>query len=548
MSRNYLLDHGTRVTPQTEKARADQVPNSAGGFVWPVDEWTRLRRFLVLGSEGGSYYASQRDLTKENVDSIRALALSDGPRLVEEIVEISESGRAPKNDPALYALAVAFSLGDTETRLAAGKALPRVARIGTHLFHFVAYVETMRGWGRMMRKAIAEWYDSKEPDQLAYQVVKYGSRDDWSHRDLLRLARVEHGSDPARRDIYGFISSHVGHERVPDEKYGDNVIVKPWEPSEVTPRLIEGFLKAKSATSASETAALVREYNLPREALITEHLNDGDVWAAMLEQKMPITAMVRNLATMTRNGVFASKANLTLVTDALGDAAVIRKSRIHPLNVLIALRTYAQGRGYRGDSTWHPDIKIIDALDEAFYIAFDNVEPTGKSHLLGLDVSGSMSMYTVAGAPITPREAAVAMALVTLHAEDDVEIMGFSDIFMPLNFSRRTRLDDACRMTENLPFRRTDCSLPMIWARQQNKDFDAFVVYTDAETYAGVMHPHQALQQYRERQHANARLAVVGLISNGFTLADPNDAGMMDFVGFDSSSPQLIADFVAGRI
>ena len=35
-----------------------QVPNSAGGFAWAVDEWTRLRRFLVLGSEGGSFYAA----------------------------------------------------------------------------------------------------------------------------------------------------------------------------------------------------------------------------------------------------------------------------------------------------------------------------------------------------------------------------------------------------------------------------------------------------------------------------------------------------------
>lgn len=543
---DYLLEHGTRVTPQSEKMREDQVPNSAGGFVWPVDEWTRLRRFLVLGSEGGSYYASQRDLTKENVDVVRSLAKSDGIKLVEEIVEISESGRAPKNDPALYALAVAFSIGDTETKLAAGKALPRVARIGTHLYHFVAYAETMRGWGRMMRKAIGEWYD-KNPDQLALQAIKYRQRDDWSGRDLLRLAHPKE-LDSAQREVLGFISGNTAHQIVSDQKYGDNVTVSQWEPSEATPRLIEGFIKAQAAQSASETAALVREYDLPREALKTEHLNDVDVWTAMLETKMPMTAMIRNLANMTRTGVLDSKANLALVTDALGDAEIIRKSRVHPMTMLIALRTYAHGRGLRGQNTWTPKINVIDALDEAFYMAFDNVEPTGKSHLLGLDVSGSMSSGWVAGAPITPREAATAMALVTLHAEDDVEIMGFSNQFMPLNFSRRTRLDDACRQTERLPFQGTDCSLPMIWARQHNKNFDAFVVYTDSETWAGLMHPSQALQQYRERQHANARLAVVGLVSNGFTIADPNDAGMMDFVGFDSAAPQLISDFVAGRI
>jgi 60 kDa SS-A/Ro ribonucleoprotein len=29
-----------------------------------------------------------------------------------------------------------------------------------------------------------------------------------------------------------------------------------------------------------------------------------------------------------------------------------------------------------------------------------------------------------------------------------------------------------------------------------------------------------------------------------FTIADPNDAGMMDVVGFDPATPQAIAEFV----
>ena len=52
-----------------------QVPNSAGGFAWSVDDWTRLRRFLILGSEGGSYYASELELTRKNAQAVeRCLA------------------------------------------------------------------------------------------------------------------------------------------------------------------------------------------------------------------------------------------------------------------------------------------------------------------------------------------------------------------------------------------------------------------------------------------------------------------------------------------
>ena len=44
------------VTPQAEPILGStQLPNSAGGYAWAVDRWTRLDRFLVLGTEGGTY-------------------------------------------------------------------------------------------------------------------------------------------------------------------------------------------------------------------------------------------------------------------------------------------------------------------------------------------------------------------------------------------------------------------------------------------------------------------------------------------------------------
>jgi 60 kDa SS-A/Ro ribonucleoprotein len=36
------------------------------------------------------------------------------------------------------------------------------------------------------------------------------------------------------------------------------------------------------------------------------------------------------------------------------------------------------------------------------------------------------------------------------------------------------------------------------------------------------------------------------MTSNGFTLADPNDRGMLDVAGFDTTVPSVIADFVRG--
>ena len=68
---SYLKQYSIRRTPQSEPIPgADQVRNSAGGVAWAVDDWTRLRRFLILGSEGGSDYAGERELTRENADAV----------------------------------------------------------------------------------------------------------------------------------------------------------------------------------------------------------------------------------------------------------------------------------------------------------------------------------------------------------------------------------------------------------------------------------------------------------------------------------------------
>jgi 60 kDa SS-A/Ro ribonucleoprotein len=95
-----------------------------------------------------------------------------------------------------------------------------------------------------------------------------------------------------------------------------------------------------------------------------------------------------------------------------------------------------------------------------------------------------------------------------------------------------------------LPFQGTDCALPMIHAMKERMEIDAFVVLTDSETWAGNIHPKQALDKYRAQFGIPAKLVVVGMVSNGFTIADPNDRGMLDVVGFSTDTPTVIADFI----
>ena len=197
---SYLKFHGKRRTPQLAPIPgAGKTPNSAGGYAWAVDDWTRLRRFLILGSEGGSYYTDEWELTRENAKTLERCIEADGSRTVAEIVRVSSEGRAPKNDAAIFAVAMCVGAADESTRRAALEALPEVCRTGTHLFRFAQFVEQFRGWGRSLRRAVGRWYVDQDADALAYQAVKYRQRDGVSHRDLLRLAHPQIGWAPATR-------------------------------------------------------------------------------------------------------------------------------------------------------------------------------------------------------------------------------------------------------------------------------------------------------------------------------------------------------------
>jgi 60 kDa SS-A/Ro ribonucleoprotein len=533
-------------TPQSAAIPGtSQVPNSTGGFAFAVDDWTRLDRFLILGSEGGSYYATERKLTRENAQAVLRCLQLDGRRVVNRIVEMSDAGRAPKNDPALFALALAAKLGEVDTRRAAFAALPRVARIGTHLFHFAEYVKALGGWGRGTMRAFARWYTDMEAGRLALQAVKYQSRGGWSHRDLLRKAHPR-AKDERQQAIFHWMTQ--GWESVGEVPHPDTILAMVW-----------AFERAKSLREKKDVALLVelsRDYRLPHECVPTEMKQYPEVWEALLPD-MGLTAVLRNLGKMTKVGLLGAFSDAErLVISRLERAEALRAARVHPLQVLVALNTYAQGHGQKGKLTWKPRRKIVDALDGAFYLAFKAIEPTHARTLLALDVSGSMAGGLIAGMPgITPRAASAAMALITAAVEPNHELVAFTtgpnrsmhhgigSGITPMAISPRSRLDHVVKAVSDLPFGGTDCALPMIWAAENKVPVDIFCVYTDSETWAGNIHPVQALRAYRHKMGIGAKLVVIGMVSSGFSIADPDDGGMLDVVGFDTATPSVMADF-----
>jgi 60 kDa SS-A/Ro ribonucleoprotein len=538
--------HGS--TPQSQPASPKQARNAAGGYAFVVSPWTRLERFLILGAEGGTYYASEQKLVLANARGVAACLDEDGVRAVAMIVAISEAGRAPKQSPAIFALAMACAHPHDVTRTAALAALPRVCRTGAQLFEFLTTVQELRGWGRSLRKAVCRWYMAKTPDALAYQVVKYRQRAGFSHRDALRLAGGAVGPRSLEQDaVLRYLTTGTNG-------FGARAVVRSGKtthydaiPIEALPRLVLAFEELQGETDEARAAQLITDHGLTHEMVPTTLHGSPLVWRALLEQ-MPMTAMLRNLGRLTTLGVLAQGSEGTrLVVSRLHDVARLAKARVHPLSVLVALNTYRMGHGVRGGKQWKPVPQVVAALESAFDLTFGVIPATGARTLFALDVSGSMGGGQVAGMTgITPRVGSAAMAMATMRAEPNWMVMGFSHELVPLTLHPRMSLEQVIQTVSAVPMGGTDCAQPMLWAARTRTKVDAFVVYTDNETWFGKVHPHQALDQYRQQLGIAAKLIVVGMTATKFSIAAPDDPSMLDVVGFDTAAPRVMADFITG--
>jgi len=528
---DYSKIFNPTMTPQTKPIPGmNQVKNNAGGYGFDVGIWKRLERFLSLGSEGGSYYVGEAELTIQNGETIMACIREDGLRTVSTIVATSESGRAHKNDPAIFALALCAAHGDPQTKRAARVAIPSVCRTGTFLFQFM---EAFKGVGGKQttawKKGVSRFYTSKTPSELALQLIKYRQRNGWTHRDVLRLAHAPGKGGGALQNCLRF------------------AVDKPMEGER--PVLLDAFAKIQTPEiSKHEAAKLIREHNLPWEAVPTHLHKEKAVWEALIE-KMPYTATMRNLGRLGSLGFFGSELSedTRMISKRLADPEIIKKARVHPFSILLAYSTYMAGHGVRGDLSWTTSSEILDALESAFFASFSNVVPTGKPTLVGVDCSGSMTTAKISNTHLSAAEAALTMAYIHLKTEPVCEMVGFGDKFVRLELPKKASLREMLQKARQWPGMGTDCSLPFQYAIGNKLKVDTFVIYTDNETWAGGGHPVQWLARYRKEFKPDAKAVDVAMTATQHSISDSNDPLTLAVAGMDATVPAVIADFVRGN-
>jgi 60 kDa SS-A/Ro ribonucleoprotein len=555
--------------------------NHAGGYSFTVSDVDYILRCLILGTNKNTYYATSREMSQECIEFIKKMILDNkGSLLVDTISSVYEEGRAPKQDFTLMALAIASSCEDLETRKKAYKVVSKL-RTFSHIYTWKGYhkvASKSKGMGKLSKLALCTLFENMTPTQLSYQVTKYPHRktavEDWSFIDLLRCIHLKGDKLPlegqyvlkhvvkGKDDAIQFLDSH------PEIK--ESHVIKYMNAVEKVKSLTD------TETDKIELIDTIYEYNLPREVVPTWGFKYPEVWRAILLNKdqtkvtMPMTALIRNLGVMTSKGVFDDSVTLSLVTEHLKTDTVIKKARLHPVNILIAMFTYQTGHGEKGKLVWTPNEKIVSSLENAFYKSFKYVEPTGKRILHGIDCSGSMTSKIPCLQQISAHQAAsvLAMTFAKIESESPQRFVGFTanpyksgnyidysdrNGLTELNITPNMNLDEVCKATQLRNFGSTDCSLPIEEAINDFKSsggtkglYDVFMIYTDNETYAGKRHPCESLKEYRELTKIPAKMVVIACMPNAYSIADPTDGGMLDVVGFDTNAPEIVMNFIRG--
>jgi 60 kDa SS-A/Ro ribonucleoprotein len=135
------------------------------------------------------------------------------------------------------------------------------------------------------------------------------------------------------------------------------------------------------------------------------------------------------------------------------------------------------------------------------------------------------------------------MAVILKRIEgDNVHVINVDTAIHPSKITARTNLREIS--TWPATGGGTDLSLPFSYAGQSGLLLDGVVVFTDGETWAGRSHPSQALEAYRRRYNPEVRVVVAAMTATGHTIGEPDDVGVLNVAGMDSSLPKVVSGFI----
>ncbi len=409
---------------------------------------------LLTNTLSNTFYVSDKELAKQTVEILTKMAQKDAEFLAKALVYARRNGLM-KLAPVV-GLAV-LSANESGKKVNFRKVFHHVVKTPDDLREFVSLCRTKavrKGLGGEARDAVKRWLQHLSE----YHAVKYGSANSEgiTLRDIIRMAHPRPVSD-AQRELFGWL-------------------VKGWadvgpKPSPTSPQ-VWALETLKRATSEKEVIRLVEDYKLPWEVVVPSVKKmTPEIWKMLLKD-MPYMALLRQLNTMERNGLFADKDVAKAVAAKLSDPENVKRSKQLPFRFFNAHNAFT-------------GIQVVrDAIVSALEQSFENTDKLDGRVCIANDISGSMS--SLASDKGTARYCDIAglLASALFKKCDDVILLPFDTSAHEVKVSRH----DSIMTIANTISRSgggTSLGAPIQYLRNHKDKVDVFIGLTDNESWVG---------------------------------------------------------------
>ncbi|XP_072765647.1 RNA-binding protein RO60 [Anoplolepis gracilipes] len=529
----------------------------------------RLSRFLYIGKEYGNYqpgyWFAHNYFIIKNVPSIEELAGNEEKQLVpmELIIKAFESNLVPHLEALIFALAVCCRQNKSETLR--NMAYNNIAKICASTQDFILFIKfasklskekeldyITQGWGQGLRKAINNWYLSKEPLDLVKCVTKYRSRYGWKHKDIIKMAHPSANSPEKgvilKYIIYGMVKTKAA---LGDQSENPNI-------NEIL-KYIEDVENFKHCEDEVQAAALLETYGYSLEHVPGHLLKSKEVWNSLISS-MDIVTLLNNLQRISNLGLLESDGlAVEKVIEQLTNAEHIAQSKIHPALIFITLKNYENsGKPLSYEKRKiqeaakkplppvpYPNIKVLGALRKAFDLSFTHQQPTNLRYLVTI----SMNKMMLEGrawhnANMTGAETGCLIAMMLLRCETNVTVATFKHVGVyKADVDKTQSFSEIMKTLKGIPVAGTNLSKPITWAMKQKTKYDVFINVVD-QVYEKYDDSQTTFTTYRdELKLPQAKLINCSVCCSSTYRKVNCDNNILTINGFDATVPTVIQAF-----
>jgi len=287
------------------------------------------------------------------------------------------------------------------------------------LFEFIylhnrIFKKRPKGFGGGMKRLISRWYLEQEPLSLALEVCRLPRAHQWSHRDLVHLARVT-SSQPPMAAVLTFIMRGLAAAK------------SQWESKPEAAGVLEALSQCVSLRTGGVepdvAAASLASTGLEFQSIPTGLLHSQQVWGAWVET-MSVRQALNHLKSLSRRG-FLKDANshvLVKLIEMMKKPLAAVSANLQPAELVSIVNQVSHGwsppPGASFPACPAPHPSLTTALQALLPGSLQTVAKTGGNILVAIDTRPQMRTQGCWGLHSLRCNRATATILLSLMAAD----------------------------------------------------------------------------------------------------------------------------------